>query len=188
MDCSGVELCRCAHSIWEGCLQSSKSTRPQGCGWRQTVMLSLRRKVAEKIRTHTENISIEPLSSCAGFVRMTQLSCEEKWWGKLNRPAQRLSSAVLFLPNWCGLAAPSVQPVCPTITDCCCSLRCRHRGELAHYTQVDKITREAERKWDTARMKGRDLLKSFFSLLSECIYWSLSREWFQFYPGHCSSA
>lgn len=42
---------------------------PQGWGRRQAVMLSLRRKVAERIRTHTESISIEPLSSCA---RMSQ--------------------------------------------------------------------------------------------------------------------
>lgn len=44
---------------------------------------------------------------CGGFVRMTQLFCEERWWGKLKGPAQRLSSALLFLSNWCGCAAPS---------------------------------------------------------------------------------
>lgn len=72
-----VELARrCVRLIWADCLQSSKSTRPRGWGWRQTVTMSPGREVAEKIRTHTENISIEPLSFCAGFVRMTQLSCE----------------------------------------------------------------------------------------------------------------
>lgn len=134
-----AELCLCVHFIWEEWLQSSKSTSPQGWGWRQAVMLSLRRKVAERIRTHTESISIEPLSSCAGFLRMTQLSCEEKWRGKSNRPAQQTFICIaVCLSNWCGLSAHTVtgcvQPVCPIMTDCCWSLRRRHWGELAHYS------------------------------------------------------
>lgn len=57
----------------------------------------------ENQNTHWEHFH----NFCVGFVRMTQLFCEERWWGKLKRPAQRLSSALLFLSNWCGCAAPS---------------------------------------------------------------------------------
>lgn len=94
---------------------------------------------------------------------MTQLSCADKWWGKLSRPAQRLSSALLFLPNWCRLAAPN-NKLCASYNNhvLSTSLHRFHWGELVHYTQVDKITCErgkAERKWDTERMKGRDILK-----------------------------
>lgn len=177
-----LQSCWCVPFIWGERLQSSKSTRPRGWGWRQTVMLSLGRKVAEKIRTHTENIFIEPLSSCAGFVRMTQLSCEEEWWGKLKRPAHRLSSPLLFLSNWCGLAAPSDR-LCSTSESfytgagCCRNLQRGHWGELAHYIQADQnhmgVKGSREKViYSTAKMKGRDLLKSIFQ--SECVYWTLS--------------
>lgn len=70
--------CSCVGFMREERLQSSKTgltaPSPQGWGgWRQTVMLSTRREVAERIRPHTENISTEPLSS-----RGSIWSCEEK--------------------------------------------------------------------------------------------------------------
>lgn len=161
---------------------------PQGWGRRQAVMLSLRRKVAGRIRTHTESISIEPLSSCA---RMSQDDPVVLWRENdevnLTGPAQQTFICIaVYSSNWRGLSAHTVtgcvQPVCPVMTDCCWSLRRRHRGELAHHnTRQIEIARErgeaeGEVRYIT-RMKGRDLLKASFSLrmyLLDSFTWMIS--------------
>lgn len=161
---------------------------PQGWGRRQAVMLSLRRKVAGRIRTHTESISIEPLSSCA---RMSQddpvVLWRENYEVNLTGPAQQTFICIaVYSSNWRGLSAHTVtgcvQPVCPVMTDCCWSLRRRHRGELAHHnTRQIEIARErgeaeGEVRYIT-RMKGRDLLKASFSLrmyLLDSFTWMIS--------------
>lgn len=126
-------------------------------------MLSLRREEAEKISTPTENISIEPLSFCAAFVRMTQLSCEGKKTeeSKLNKPGVHLH---------CYVSQTDVDRLHlmtkPVITVCCESLQMSHWGELEHHLKEDKnnLRVKERRKWATERLKRGDLVRAFFSL------------------------
>lgn len=139
-------------------------------------MLSLRREEAEKISTPTENISIEPLSFCAAFVRMTQLSCE----GKKNKRGveikqARRSSALLCLPNrFVDRLHLMTKPV---ITVCCESLQMSHWGELAHHLKEDKNdsrVEEGREKVSYREVEKRRSSQGFFQ--SQCIYWNISFE------------
>lgn len=142
-------------------------------------MLSLRREEAEKISTPTENISIEPLSFCAAFVRMTQLSCEGKKTeeSKLNKPGVHLH---------CYVSQTDVDRLHlmtkPVITVCCESLQMSHWGELEHHLKEDKNNlrvKERREKVSYREVEKRRPSQGFFQ--SECIYWNISFEWFHFF-------
>lgn len=96
----------CVHLISEARLQSSESTRHA---------VPEKESGRESQNTHWEHFH----NFCGGFVRMTQLFCEERWWGKLKRPAQRLFFCVAFsfkLMWMCCTQWRCAQPVSPIMT------------------------------------------------------------------------
>lgn len=128
---------------------------------------------------HFHRATIEPLSFCAAFVRMTQLSCEGKKTeeSKLNKPGVHLH---------CYVSQTDVDRLHlmtkPVITVCCESLQMSHWGELEHHLKEDKNNlrvKERREKVSYREVEKRRPSQGFFQ--SECIYWNISFEWFHFF-------